>query len=100
MASTIEEPPVDGAEDCANRVSASTKAAGVTIGISRNGLSTSRSLSPLTIRSAWPLTASSRNLSSVGSRQAAMRSVIGTNSAAARSRATPSRNEGIVAATM
>ncbi len=43
-------------------------AAGATIGIWRNGL---RQIAIAdTIRSAWPLTASSRNLSSVGSRHA------------------------------
>ena len=53
-----------------------TKSAGVTIGIPWNGLSVRRSASPETIKSAWPLTASSRNLSSFGSRQAVIRSVV------------------------
>jgi hypothetical protein len=39
-------------------------------------------------------------LRSVGSRQAAIRPVIGTSSAADSIRATPSRKEGIVAAAM
>jgi len=58
-----------------------TNVAGVTIGIPRNGSSARRSASPETIRWAWPLTASSRNLSSFGSRQAVIRSVIVTSSA-------------------
>ncbi len=48
----------------------SRKLAGVMMGMPRKGWSTSRSSSPLMIRSALPLTASSRNLSSFGSRQA------------------------------
>jgi hypothetical protein len=49
----------------------------------RNGLSARRSASPDTMRSALPLTASSRNLSSVGSRQAEMGSMMFTASAVA-----------------
>jgi hypothetical protein len=56
----------------AHRATPSTKAAGVTTGISRNGLSASKSRSPLTIRSACPLTASS---SQAGSRTARYRLV-------------------------
>src|SRR6516162_5861060 len=66
-----------------HRVAPCTKTAGVTIGIPWKGLRAKRSPSPETIRSARPLTASSRNLSSVGSRHATMRSVIVTASAAA-----------------
>jgi hypothetical protein len=55
----------------------------VTIAILRAGLSAKRSPSPETIRSARSLTASSRNLSSVGSRHAIIRSVIVTSSATA-----------------
>ena len=71
-----------------------TNVAGVTIGIPRNGSSARRSASPETIRSAWPLTASSRNLSSFGSRQAVIRSVIVTSSAAASSSCSQSRKRG------
>ncbi len=51
---------------------------GVAIAIPRNGCKTSRSLSPLTTQVALPLTASSRNLSSLGSRHATTRSTIST----------------------
>ena len=48
------------------RVAPYAKVAGVTIGIPRKGLSTSRSLSLVRLRSERPFTASSRNLSSAG----------------------------------
>jgi hypothetical protein len=46
------------------------------------------------------VTASSRNLSSVGSRQAMIRSLIGTSSAAASILMTPSRKSGVVTLAM
>jgi hypothetical protein len=59
----------DWAESC-GAAHRSRKLAGVMMGMPRKGWSTSRSSSPVMIRSALPLTASSRNLSSFGSRQA------------------------------
>ena len=44
------------------------KSAGDMIFIPRNGFNTSKSLSPVTIQSAFPATANSRNLLSLGSR--------------------------------
>ncbi len=66
------------------------------MGISRNGLSTNKSLSPDTMRSARPLTASSRNLSSLGSRHAAICSVMVTVSAPASSFESHSRKRGAI----
>ncbi len=59
--------------------------------MSRNGLSTGRWASPEMINSARPLTASSRNLSSFGSRQTAIRSVIAISSATASTSLCPAR---------
>lgn len=59
------------------------------MGISRYGLRTSKSLSPLTMQSAFPLIASERNLSSRGSRHTLTVSVICTSSA---SRSNAARN--------
>lgn len=61
-------------------IAARVNVAGATTGMSRTGLNTIRSTSPDTMRSALPFTASSRNLSSVWSRHAAMRSAIATGS--------------------
>ena len=75
----------DGARRCnhrfRHRICRRTKIAGVTIGMSRKGWRVSKSRSPETMRSARPLRASSRNLSSVGSRHSATRSVMATGSA-------------------
>jgi hypothetical protein len=70
-------------EPLGRRHTPNTNAAGATMGMPRNGCSTSKSLSPLSTSSARPLTASSRNLSSVASRHALIVAVIATRSAAA-----------------
>ena len=75
-------------------------AAGVMIGMPRNASNTNRSASPDTITSARPLTASSRNLSSFGSRQAVICSTILTSSAEAKIRRSRSANSGTVCAAM
>src|ERR1700676_1647112 len=54
---------------------------GGTISIPRKGCNARRSASPVTTCDAWPLTASSRNLSSFGSRQAVIRTSTSTHSA-------------------
>ena len=69
-----------------------TKIAGGIIGISRNGLSASKSASPEIDTSARPSTASSRSLSSSASRQARILLSNGIGSAAMISRESRSRN--------
>ena len=58
--------------------SASRNSRGETILIFRNGFNTCKSPSPLMMKSALPLTASSRNLSSFGSRHSLIFSLIST----------------------
>ena len=63
------------------------KSAGVTITTPLNRFNASRSSSPVTIQSALPLIASSRILSSLGSRQIRVESTISTTSDASKSAA-------------